>query len=448
MTKKTLATRPPIATIIAGANASGKSTLISSLYQSGFFGEEQFVGPDLILSNEISHTISRKKDSLYFVRNHYDEELYTRENYLKAFSIADERREALMEKRKDFVMETVLSTDSKMELIAALKAKGYFVRIIYIGVEEDITNAEYLIRRLRDGGHDVPMHKLISRKANSLQKLHTIIRSENIDQTILIDNSIPDEPPHVIATYNFGYKPFENGSDRNASWQIHANGFSREQDNTITLTDPMISEIKAIVGSLEKTIKYFFLQTTKLHSYSWTNSFIGEKIDDKRNITALIYSTNAGIFDGHCNRGGHLDVGDDAHWYGNFGRDDLFRTSLIAGWELKDEILTIETLNSTYIFEIIKGKVDTSRIKLAPQEIIDEVKTRNAVKRLHYWCQVNASGFLDGLISVTEMPYPMTKQEAIDYVSSGIVVGYDGYIARIVLGPATSGDRLVGGKLL
>jgi predicted ABC-type ATPase len=450
MTKKTLATRPPIATIIAGANASGKSTLISSLYQSGFFGEEQFVGPDLILSNEISHTISRKKDSLYFVRNHYDEELYTRENYLKAFSIADARREALIEKRKDFVMETVLSTDSKMELIAALKAKGYFVRIIYIGVEEDITNAEYLIRRLRDGGHDVPMHKLIKRKANSLQKLHTIIRSENIDQTILIDNSIPDEPPHVIATYNFGYKPFENGSVRPASWRVFADGFFREQDHdgTIILTDSMISEVKAVIGSLEKTIKYFFLQTTKLHSYSWGNSFIGEKIDDKRNITALIYSTNAGIFDGHCNRGGHLDVSDDAHWYGNFGRDDLFRTSLIAGWEQKDEILTIETLNSTYIFEIIKGNVDTSRIKLAPREIVDEVKARNAVKCLRYWCQVNASGFLEGLISVTEMPYPMTKQEAIDYVSLGRAVSSDGYIARIVLGPATVGDRLVGGKLL
>jgi predicted ABC-type ATPase len=131
MTKKTLTTKQPVATIIAGANDSGKSTLISSLYQSGFFCEEQFVGPDLILSNEISHTISRKKDTLYFIRNHYDEELYTRENYLMAFSIADERREALMEKRKDFVMETVLSTDSKMELIATLKEKGYFVRIIY-----------------------------------------------------------------------------------------------------------------------------------------------------------------------------------------------------------------------------------------------------------------------------------------------------------------------------
>jgi hypothetical protein len=163
----------------------------------------------------------------------------------------------------------------------------------------------------------------------------------------------------------------------------------------------------------------------------------GEKVDEKRNITVLIYSTNAGIYDGHCNREGHLSVGDNAHWYGNFGRDDLFRTSLIAGWEQKDEILTIETLNSTYSFEIIKGKVDTSKIVLAPQEIVEEVKARNAVKRLHYWCQVNASGFLDGLISVTEMPYPMTKQEAIDYVSLGQAVSGDGYTARIVLGPAT-----------
>lgn len=178
------------------------------------------------------------------------------------------------------------------------------------------------------------------------------------------------------------------------------------------------------------------------------NSFVGEEIDEKRNISVLIYSTNAGIYDGHCNRGGHLDLSDTARWFGMLGRDDMFRTSLIAGWELKDEILTIETLNSTYSFEIIKGKVDTSKIVLAPQEIADEVKARNAVKRLHYWCQVNASGFLDGLISVTEMPYPMTKQEAIDYVSLGKAVSYDGFIARIVLGPVKVGDKAVGGKLL
>jgi len=178
------------------------------------------------------------------------------------------------------------------------------------------------------------------------------------------------------------------------------------------------------------------------------NSFVGEEIDEKRNISVLIYSTNAGIYDGHCNRGGHLSVGDNVYWYGMLGRDDMFRTSLIAGWELKDEVLTIETLNSTYSFEIIRGKIDTSKIVLAPQEIVDEVKARNAVKRLHYWCQVDAPGFLDGLISVTEMPYPMTKQEAIDYVSLGRAVSYDGYIARVVLASAKVGDKAVGGKKL
>lgn len=434
---------PPVVTIIAGANASGKSTLISSLYQSGFFSEEQFIGPDLILSDEISRSISRSEDSSIFSDHTYDEELYTHENYLRALKIADERREILIENQQDFVMETVLSTDSKMELIAALKEKGYFIRIIYIGVDEYITNAEYLIRRLRDGGHDVPMHKLMKRKAKSLQNLYAIIRDKNIDQTILIDNSIPDEPPHVIATYNYGYEPLENGSNRHPSWRIHADGLFREQDETVELIDPMISEIKALTESLEKTIKFFFLQTTKMHSYIWTNSFIGEKIDDKRNIIALIYSTNTGIYDGHCNRGGHLDVADSASWFGNFGRDDLFRTSLIAGWELKDEILTIETLNSTYIFEIIKGRVDTSKITLAPQEIIDEIKIKNAVKHLHYWCKVDAPGFLDGLISVTKMPYPMSKQEAIDCVSSGTIVGNDGYIARIVLGAADLDEKFL-----
>lgn len=444
--KKAITKRQPVATIVAGGNASGKSTLVSALYQSGFFTDEQFIGPDLILSTEIAKTIKRNERHEIFDTNKYDEELYSRENYLKAFAIADKRRDGLVKKQKDFVLETVLSSKAKMELIADLKAKGYFVRIFYIGVDEDITNAEYLIRRIHDRGHDVPMHKLLKRKHKSLQNLYAAARSENVDQIILIDNSVPDEMPHIVATYNFGYKPFGNGSDRPAGWRMHIDGFSPENETTFSLTDSMILDIKTLVRSLEKTIKYFFLQTAILHSYFWTNSLIGEKVDEKRNITVLIYSTNAGIYDGHCNRGGHLDLSDNAHWYGTFGRDDLFRTSLIAGWEQKDEILTIETLNSTYSFEIIKGKVDTSKIVLSPQEIVDEVKARNAVKRLHYWCQVDASGFLDGLISVTEMPYPMTKQEAIDYVSCNIAVSYDGYIARIVLGPANVSDEAIGEK--
>ena len=275
-----ITTKKTIVTIIAGGNASGKNTLVSALYQSGFFTNEQFIGPDLILSNELAPLNLFDANRSIFDDNQYDEKLYSHENYLKAFKIADARRESLIDKRKDFVMETVLSTDPKMELIAVLKERGYYVRIIYIGVDADETNAVYLIRRLRDGGHDVPLHKLLKRKKLSLRKLYAIVRSKDIDQVILVDNSIFNEIPHVIAVYNFGYKPFESGSKRDSGMRVYTNGFFPERDYTIELNNLMVSEIQTLIKSLEKTIKYFFLQTTMLRSYSLANSFIREQVDE------------------------------------------------------------------------------------------------------------------------------------------------------------------------
>lgn len=149
----------------------------------------------------------------------------------------------------------------------------------------------------------------------------------------------------------------------------------------------------------------------------------------------LTYSSNTGIFDGYGNRLGALHLGHCAYWSGPYGMNDVFHTSSIASYEINGAILSLNTLNSVYVFEIKQGELDLDSIVLAEQSIIEEYQRRNATKYLIYWCQVNASGFLSGLIDPVQMPYPMNKQEAIEYVSLGKAVSFNGHIARIVLAP-------------
>jgi len=86
--------------IFAGANASGKSTLIAHLLQEKII-VGTYVNPDLVLKNELKL-----------------EE--TKANYLLAFDIAQKKREQLLREKKDIILETVFSTEEKIELMNLL----------------------------------------------------------------------------------------------------------------------------------------------------------------------------------------------------------------------------------------------------------------------------------------------------------------------------------------
>ncbi|MDF1883636.1 zeta toxin family protein [Sulfurimonas sp. SAG-AH-194-C21] len=95
----------PKAFIFAGANASGKSTLIAHLLQEKIiYGT--YVNPDLVLKHELKL-----------------EE--TRENYLKAFEVAQSKREELLSEKKDIILETVFSTQESVVTFSDTLAKSY-----------------------------------------------------------------------------------------------------------------------------------------------------------------------------------------------------------------------------------------------------------------------------------------------------------------------------------
>lgn len=189
----------PRAYIFAGANASGKSTFIAHLINQNIVHGE-FINPDIILKEEL-----RLPETV--------------ENYMRAFQIAEQKTEKLIKNRKDLVIETVFSTQRKIDLVKNLKNKGYHVTLFFTGTETADINLLYLRRRVESGGHDVPVRKLLERRKRGFENIKKIIEENIVECIVFIDNSIIGEPPQVIKSLYKGKLCFLNDNfNRNITW--------------------------------------------------------------------------------------------------------------------------------------------------------------------------------------------------------------------------------------
>jgi len=166
----------PNAFIFAGANASGKSTFIAHLKsQNIIYGE--YINPDLILKEEL------KLNESY-------------ENYLKAFELAKQKREIAIRNKKNIILERIFSTEDKIDFLEQLKQNGYEITLFFTGTENADINVLYLKRRVEEGGHDVPIRKLLDRRKRGFKNIKKVL--SRIDCIVFIDNSIINEPPIIV----------------------------------------------------------------------------------------------------------------------------------------------------------------------------------------------------------------------------------------------------------
>ncbi len=84
--------------------------------------------------------------------------------------------------------ETVMSTPAKIDFIARAKEQGYFVRVFFIGTSDPRINAARVAGRYMEGGHSVPIDKIVSRFARSMANLSVAIRLA--DRAYVYDNSV------------------------------------------------------------------------------------------------------------------------------------------------------------------------------------------------------------------------------------------------------------------
>lgn len=96
----------------------------------------------------------------------------------------------------DLLVETTLSGKNALRLMGAAKARGYEVRLLYVGTNDVTINVARIARRVMAGGHDVPEKDVIRRYGRSLANLTAAIA--RADEIAIFDNS-GDGGPRVVA---------------------------------------------------------------------------------------------------------------------------------------------------------------------------------------------------------------------------------------------------------
>jgi len=163
--------KKPVLIVIAGPNGSGKTSITSKILKHEWTESCVYINPDFIAQEKFGDWNSP-------------------EAVKKAVVFAQKRREQCIAENKNLIFETVLSTQEKVNFIAQAKQKGYFVRLFFVCTNSPQINAFRVATRVLEGGHDVPIVKIISRYIKSIK--NAIKASKIANRAYFYDNSEND----------------------------------------------------------------------------------------------------------------------------------------------------------------------------------------------------------------------------------------------------------------
>jgi len=169
--------RKPVLIVIAGPNGSGKTSTTRLVIKHEWAEQCVYINPD-----EIAQSKFGDWNDPNAVR--------------QAVEYCEEWREQLLKEHKDFIFETVLSSDSKVEFLKRAKDEGYFIRMFFICTQNPTINAARIAKRVMEGGHDVPIQKIISRYEKALVNAIRVARF--VDRAYFYDNSIDNQNAQLI----------------------------------------------------------------------------------------------------------------------------------------------------------------------------------------------------------------------------------------------------------
>ena len=169
--------RRPTLCVVAGPNGSGKTTTTTQLLANEWAADSLYINPDNIAKDTFGDWNSP-------------------EAVLKAAKLATEKRYECLERGVDFVFETVFSSPEKLEFLRKAKDAGYFIRFFFVCTSDPAINTQRIYQRYLDGGHEVPISKIISRYYRSLENAAKAVRF--VDRAYIYDNSVENALPQLL----------------------------------------------------------------------------------------------------------------------------------------------------------------------------------------------------------------------------------------------------------
>lgn len=169
--------RKPTLCVVAGPNGSGKTTTTVQLLNNEWTADSLYINPDNIAQEKFGDWNSF-------------------EAVIKAANHATTLRYECLEQKRDFVFETVFSSQEKLDFLQKAKETGFFIRLFYVCTSDPAINVARITQRYLNGGHEVPISKVISRFYKSL--LNATKAISFVDRAYVYDNSIDNQLPRLL----------------------------------------------------------------------------------------------------------------------------------------------------------------------------------------------------------------------------------------------------------
>ena len=147
--KEAIPSKKPVVYIIAGPNGSGKSTLVTNFINYQIFGDK-FVNAGIYAQTkfkDVKDQNERERLSMLYATNEFNR---------------------LVDENKTFIFETVLSHESKLDMIKRAKKKGYKIISIYVFTDLPEINVDRVNKRTAQGAIPVEENKVRARYIRSL----------------------------------------------------------------------------------------------------------------------------------------------------------------------------------------------------------------------------------------------------------------------------------------
>lgn len=163
--------------VVAGPNGSGKTTITEKLLRHEWMEGCEYINPDVIAQEKFGGWNSKK-------------------GIIEAANYAQDLRKRCLESRKSIAFETVFSISEKLQFVQQAKDADFFVRLFFICTNDPSINAQRVAIRVMEGGHDVPISKIVSRYYRSIANCVEAVSIA--DRVYFYDNSETDHDPVLI----------------------------------------------------------------------------------------------------------------------------------------------------------------------------------------------------------------------------------------------------------